>query len=67
MIFYFLIQMVDRLVVQSQDTINALSIDSLEPYSTDVETAKLLIKDADRSKMVSLTLSQTTKIWIDPI
>ena len=59
--------MVDRLVVQSQDTINALSIDSLEPYSTDVETAKLLIKDADRSKMVSLTLSQTTKIWIDPI
>ncbi|XP_053402581.1 F-actin-uncapping protein LRRC16A-like [Mercenaria mercenaria] len=44
-------QMVDRLVVQSQDTINALeSMNALQPCSGDVETAKSLITDADNSK-----------------
>ena len=46
-------QMVDRLVVQSQDTINALSIDPVDNYSKDIETAKALIQDADNSKTVS--------------
>ncbi|XP_060607843.1 F-actin-uncapping protein LRRC16A-like isoform X10 [Ruditapes philippinarum] len=44
-------QMVDRLVVQSQDTINALeSMNALQPCSGDIDVAKALIKDADNSK-----------------
>jgi hypothetical protein len=46
--------MVDRLVVQSQDTINALeSMNALQPCSGDIDVAKALIKDADNSKTVS--------------
>ena len=44
--------MIDRLVVQSQDTINALSIDPSDSYANDIESTKALIKDADNSKMV---------------
>ena len=44
--------MIDRLVVQSQDTINALSIDPSDSYANDIGSAKALIKDADNSKMV---------------
>ncbi|KAL4234559.1 barbed-end actin filament uncapping [Mactra antiquata] len=44
-------QTVDRLVVQSQDTINALSaMNAVDEYSDDVETAKAVIEDADNSK-----------------
>ena len=58
--------MVDRLVVQSQDTINALSIDPADSYSNDIESAKALIKDADNSKTVSNYFShniQLTKLF----
>ncbi|WAR11979.1 CARL1-like protein, partial [Mya arenaria] len=44
-------QTVDRLVVQTQDTINALSLtDSLQPYTNAVQAAKVNIADADNSK-----------------
>ena len=48
--------MIDRLVVQSQDTINALSIDPSDSYANDIESTKALIKDADNSKMVRFLL-----------
>ncbi|XP_052230145.1 F-actin-uncapping protein LRRC16A-like [Dreissena polymorpha] len=43
-------QMLDRLVVQSQDTINALSLDGLQHYGSDVNTAQTIIADADNTK-----------------
>lgn len=46
--------MVDRLVVQVQDTVNALSLGSTDAYQTDIDQAASVIKDADNSKQVSL-------------
>ncbi|KAL3859724.1 hypothetical protein ACJMK2_009925 [Sinanodonta woodiana] len=45
-------QMVDRRVVQTQDTINALSVESTEAIQDDVDKAKSLIKDADNLKVL---------------
>ncbi|XP_048748986.2 F-actin-uncapping protein LRRC16A-like isoform X4 [Ostrea edulis] len=45
-------QMVDRLVVQVQDTVNALSLGSTDAYQTDIDQAASVIKDADNSKQL---------------
>ena len=45
--------MVDRLVVQVQDTINALSMGSTDEYQSDIDRAGSVVKDADNSKQVS--------------
>ncbi|XP_041375967.1 F-actin-uncapping protein LRRC16A-like isoform X3 [Gigantopelta aegis] len=45
-------QMVDRLVVQVQDTVNALSIGPTENFKDSIEQANLVIKDADNSKQL---------------
>ncbi|XP_067651117.1 F-actin-uncapping protein LRRC16A-like isoform X1 [Haliotis asinina] len=45
-------QMVDRLVVQVQDTVNALSYSPSEHFKEDIELAGRVIKDADNSKQL---------------
>ncbi|KAH9494585.1 F-actin-uncapping protein LRRC16A [Bulinus truncatus] len=46
-------QMIDRLVVQVQDTVNILkSCGTLEVYATEVKKAELLIEDANKSKLL---------------
>ncbi|KAH9494586.1 F-actin-uncapping protein LRRC16A [Bulinus truncatus] len=46
-------QMIDRLVVQVQDTVNILkSCGTLEVYATEVKEAELLIEDANKSKLL---------------
>ncbi|XP_071092357.1 F-actin-uncapping protein LRRC16A-like isoform X5 [Haliotis cracherodii] len=45
-------QMVDRLVVQVQDTVNALSYSPSEHFKEDIEHAGRVVKDADNSKQL---------------
>ncbi|XP_050395168.1 F-actin-uncapping protein LRRC16A isoform X3 [Patella vulgata] len=45
-------QMVDRLVVQVQDTINALNFGPNEAFKTDIQKATEIVKDADNSKQL---------------
>ncbi|ESO83066.1 hypothetical protein LOTGIDRAFT_223005, partial [Lottia gigantea] len=45
-------QMVDRLVVQVQDTINALNFGPNEAFKPDIEEANQVVQDADNSKQL---------------
>ncbi|KAL5021980.1 hypothetical protein ScPMuIL_001135 [Solemya velum] len=45
-------QMVDRLVVQVQDNINALSIGSTNSFEADIQQTQDIVKDADNSKQL---------------
>jgi hypothetical protein len=46
--------MVDRLVVQVQDAVNALSLGATDGFQADIDQATSVIKDADNSKQVSV-------------
>ncbi|XP_074644315.1 F-actin-uncapping protein LRRC16A-like isoform X2 [Tubulanus polymorphus] len=54
-------QMVDRLVVQLQDTINALGNDCSESTGSQIETAQKFLKDADSARQVLLSLQKVSQ------
>lgn len=45
-------QMVDRLVVQVQDAVKALSMGDTAPFQSDIDQASSVVKDADNSKQL---------------
>lgn len=53
--------MVDRLVVQVQDNINALSIGSTNSFEADIQQTQDIVKDADNSKQVCSSLCWFTQ------
>lgn len=59
-IFYFN-QMVDRLVVQVQDAVKALSMGDTDAFQSDIDQASSVVKDADNSKQVKETMSKVLK------
>lgn len=52
---FFFNQMVDRLVVQVQDAVKALSMGDTAPFQSDIDQASSVVKDADNSKQVKKT------------
>lgn len=53
--------MVDRLVVQVQDAVKALSMGDTTPFQSDIDQASSVVKDADNSKQVKKTKSKVLK------
>lgn len=58
---FFFNQMVDRLVVQVQDAVKALSMGDTAPFQSDIDQASSVVKDADNSKQVKKTKSKVLK------
>ena len=53
--FQFSSQMVDRLCVQVQDSVNALKMGNSTVADEELEQAEKVIRDADNSKQVCMT------------
>lgn len=53
--------MVDRLVVQVQDAVKALSMGDTASFQYDIDQASSVVKDADNSKQVKKTKSKVLK------
>lgn len=58
---FFFNQMVDRLVVQVQDAVKALSMGDTASFQSDIDQASSVVKDADNSKQVKKTKSKVLK------
>lgn len=58
---FFFNQMVDRLVVQVQDAVKALSMGDTDAFQSDIDQASSVVKDADNSKQVKETMSKVLK------
>ncbi|XP_069112482.1 F-actin-uncapping protein LRRC16A-like isoform X6 [Argopecten irradians] len=59
-------QMMDRLVVQNQDTVNALSLGNTDDFQSDMDLASSLIKDAGNSKQLLPQLQVIANKSISP-
>lgn len=58
---FFFNQMVDRLVVQVQDAVKALSMGDTASFQSDIDQASSVVKDADNSKQVKKTKNKVLK------